>query len=122
MIAKNFSCDQAVSVCINIYLILKYVCELLLNQLFLFLIAFLKSSDDSAKFGLKLFEQMNFQLLVVTPLLKISTIEPFISHVGFVTHSDITHRSTLKNIPIEIYKQKRQDWRENNFVNLEQTR
>lgn len=84
--------------------------------------AFLKSSDDSAKFGLKLFEQMNFQLLVVTPLLKISTIEPFISHVGFVTHSDITHRSTLKNIPIEIYKQKRQDWRENNFVNLEQTR
>ncbi|KAF5037100.1 putative exonuclease SbcCD, C subunit [anaerobic digester metagenome] len=84
--------------------------------------AFLKSSDDSAKFGLKLFEQMNFQLLIVTPLLKISTIEPFISHVGFVTHSDITHRSTINNIPIEVYRQKRKEWEESDFVNMEQTR
>lgn len=84
--------------------------------------AFLKSSDESARFGLRLFEQMNFQLLVVTPLLKISTIEPFISHVGFVTHSDITHRSTLKNIPMEVYRQKRKEWRESDFGNMEQTR
>ncbi|WP_099468742.1 ATP-binding protein [Konateibacter massiliensis] len=81
--------------------------------------AFLKSSDDSAKFGLKLFEQMKFQLLVVTPLLKISTIEPFISHVGFVTYSDITHRSTLKNITMEVYRQKRKEWEGNELVNME---
>lgn len=84
--------------------------------------AFLKSSDDSAKYGLKLFEKLKFQLIVVTPLLKISTIEPFISHVGFVTQSDITHRSTLKNIPMEIYKQKRKEWEENDFIDMEQTK
>ena len=84
--------------------------------------AFLKSSDDSAKFGLKLFEQMNFQLLVVTPLLKISTIEPFISHVGFVAHSDITHKSTLKNISMEVYKQKRKEWEADEFDNMDQTK
>lgn len=72
--------------------------------------AFLKSSDESAKFGLSLFEKMRFQLLVVTPLLKISTIEPFISHVGFVSHNDITHISQLKNISIEDYRRSRKQW------------
>lgn len=72
--------------------------------------AFLKSSDDSAKFGLKLFAQLKFQLLIVTPLLKISTIEPFIAHVGFVSHDDVEHKSSLMNIPIEVYKEKRKAW------------
>lgn len=67
--------------------------------------AFLKSSDESAKFGLSLFKQMNFQLLVVTPLLKIATIEPFVSHVGFVSHSDITHKSTIQNISKEVFRE-----------------
>ncbi len=67
--------------------------------------AFLKSSDESAKFGLSLFKQMNFQLLVVTPLLKIATIEPFVSHVGFVSHSDITHTSTIQNISKEVFRE-----------------
>ena len=84
--------------------------------------AFLKSSDESAKFGLKLFKKMNFQLLIVTPLLKIPTIEPFISHVGFVTYSDITHISTLKNITMEVYKQKRKEWRESSLDKMEHTR
>lgn len=68
--------------------------------------AFLKSSDESAKFGLSLFEKMNFQLLVVTPLLKISTIEPFIEHVGYVSHSDKNHTSQLENIDKETFKRK----------------
>lgn len=68
--------------------------------------AFLKSSDESAKFGLGLFKQMNFQLLVVTPLLKIATIEPFVQHVGFVSHSDVDHRSKLQNIEKEVFKAK----------------
>lgn len=67
--------------------------------------AFLKSSDDSADYGLKLFKQLNFQLLVVTPLLKLATIEPYISRIGLVQSSEITHRSTLKNIPIEVYRE-----------------
>ena len=75
--------------------------------------AFLKSSDESSKFGLSLFEKMRFQLLVVTPLLKISTIEPFISNIGFVSHNDITHISELKNISIEAYRQNRKQWEDN---------
>ena len=82
--------------------------------------AFLKSSDESAKFGLQLFKQMNFQLLVVTPLLKISTIEPFISHVGFVNYSEVTHESEMQNLTIEEYKDKRQDWRDKQVETLEQ--
>lgn len=82
--------------------------------------AFLKSSDESAKFGLQLFKQMNFQLLVVTPLLKISTIEPFISHVGFVNYSEVTHESEMQNLTIEEYKDKRQDWRDRQVETLEQ--
>lgn len=69
--------------------------------------AFLKSSDESAKFGLSLFQKMRFQLLVVTPLLKISTIEPFISHIGYVTHNDITHISEIENLSIETYRERR---------------
>jgi uncharacterized protein YPO0396 len=72
--------------------------------------AFLKSSDDSARYGLKLFEQLKFQLVIVTPLLKISTIEPFIAHVGFVSHDDVAHKSSLINISIEVYKEKRRAW------------
>ncbi|MDO5096683.1 MAG: ATP-binding protein [Peptostreptococcaceae bacterium] len=81
--------------------------------------AFLKSSDESAKFGLSLFEKMRFQLLVVTPLLKISTIEPFISHVGFVSHNDITHISQLKNISIEDYRRNRKQWEEKGFEKMD---
>ncbi len=63
--------------------------------------AFLKSSDESARFGLELFRKLDLQLLVVTPLLKIATIEPFVSHVGFVYQRDEEHRSYLRNLTIE---------------------
>jgi uncharacterized protein YPO0396 len=69
--------------------------------------AFLKSSDESAKFGLELFRTLDLQLLIVTPLLKIHTIEPFISHVGFVSHDDITHKSRLRNLTIGEYLEER---------------
>lgn len=63
--------------------------------------AFLKSSDESARFGLELFRKMDLQLLVVTPLLKIATIEPFVHHVGFVYQKDEEHKSYLRNLTIE---------------------
>jgi len=69
--------------------------------------AFLKSSDESARFGLELFKKLDLQLLIVTPLLKIPTIEPYISHVGFVHHDDLTHKSMLRNISIEEYKREK---------------
>ena len=71
--------------------------------------AFLKSSDESARFGLELFKKLDLQLLIVTPLLKIPTIEPYISHVGFVHHDDVTHQSMLRNISIEEYRREKKN-------------
>src|SRR5262249_47943921 len=45
--------------------------------------AFGRGSDESARFALGLFKQLNLQLLIVTPLQKIHIIEPFVSSVGF---------------------------------------
>jgi len=69
--------------------------------------AFLKSSDESARFGLELFRRLDLQLLIVTPLLKIPTIAQFIAHVGFVYHDDVKHQSMLRNISIDEYERER---------------
>ncbi len=65
--------------------------------------AFGRGSDESAQYGLKLFRQLNLQLLIVTPLQKIHTIEPFIAHVGFV-HNEGGQASKLRNLTIEEYR------------------
>ena len=65
--------------------------------------AFLKSSDESARFGLELFHKMGLQLLVVTPLAKIPTIEPYISHLGFVSQNE-KRQSQIRNLSIGEYR------------------
>ena len=65
--------------------------------------AFGRGSDDSAQYGLRLFSQLNLQLLIVTPLQKIHIIEPFVSCVGFVQNED-GHSSKLRNLSIEEYR------------------
>jgi len=69
--------------------------------------AFGRGSDESAQFGLKLFEELNLQLLIVTPLQKIHIIEPFVSSVGFV-HNDEGRDSKLRNLTVEEYRQEMQ--------------
>jgi uncharacterized protein YPO0396 len=65
--------------------------------------AFGRGSDESAQYGLKLFEQLNLQLLIVTPLQKIHIIEPFVASVGFV-HNEEGRDSKLRNLSIEEYR------------------
>lgn len=65
--------------------------------------AFGRGSDESAQYGLKLFEQLNLQLLIVTPLQKIHIIEPHVSGVGFV-HNEGGKASKLRNLTIEDYR------------------
>lgn len=65
--------------------------------------AFLKSSDESAQFGLALFRQLDIQLMVVTPLAKIPAIEPYVSHVGYVSQGS-DRRSEIRNLTIKEYK------------------
>ncbi|NLA74684.1 MAG: ATP-dependent exonuclease SbcCD, C subunit-like protein, partial [Deltaproteobacteria bacterium] len=69
--------------------------------------AFGRGSDESAEYGLRLFEKLNLQLLIVTPLQKIHIIEPFVSGVGFV-HSNDGRNSVLRNLTIEEYRAEKQ--------------
>jgi uncharacterized protein YPO0396 len=68
--------------------------------------AFGRGSDESAEYGLRLFQQLNLQLLIVTPLQKIHIIEPFVSSVGFV-HNEEGSASRLRNLSIEDYRAQR---------------
>ena len=68
--------------------------------------AFGRGSDESTRYGLKLFAELGLQLLVVTPLQKIHVIEPFVSSVGFV-HIEDSSRSMLRNLTIEEYRRER---------------
>jgi uncharacterized protein YPO0396 len=63
--------------------------------------AFGRGSDESAQYGLRLFAQLNLQLLIVTPLQKIHIIEPFVASVGFV-HNEEGRTSKLRNLSIEV--------------------
>ena len=68
--------------------------------------AFGRGSDESARYGLELFQRMRLQLLIVTPLQKIHVIEPFISHVGFVANTT-GDDSQLRNMTIQEYRDER---------------
>ncbi len=68
--------------------------------------AFGRGSDESAEYGLRLFKQLNLQLLIVTPLQKIHIIEPFVASVGFV-HNEDGSASKLRNLAIEDYRAER---------------
>jgi len=65
--------------------------------------AFGRGSDESAQYGLRLFQQLNLQLLIVTPLQKIHIIEPFVASVGFV-HNEDGRDSRLRCLSIEEYR------------------
>ena len=68
--------------------------------------AFGRGSDESAQYGLRLFAQLNLQLLIVTPLQKIHIIEPFVSSVGFVDNKE-GRESRLRNLSIEEYREEK---------------
>ncbi len=64
--------------------------------------AFGRGSDESARYGLELFDRLGLQLLIVTPLQKIHIIEPYVASVGFV-HND-GRQSLMRNLTIEEYR------------------
>jgi len=68
--------------------------------------AFGRGSDESAQYGLRLFQQLNLQLLIVTPLQKIHIIEPFVASVGYV-HNEDGSASKLRNLSIDEYRAQR---------------
>ncbi len=71
--------------------------------------AFGRGSDESAQYGLTLFQKLNLQLLIVTPLQKIHIIEPFVSSVGFVQNEG-GRTSKLRNLSIEEYRARKAEF------------
>jgi uncharacterized protein YPO0396 len=68
--------------------------------------AFGRGSDESARYALSLFKRLGLQLLIVTPLTKIYTIEPFVSAVGYVENRTGSN-SQLQCLTIEEYQAQR---------------
>ncbi|SFV54320.1 FIG007317: Chromosome segregation protein SMC-like [hydrothermal vent metagenome] len=64
--------------------------------------AFGKGSDDSTKYGLELFQKLNLQLLVITPIQKINVIEPYIASIHFV-HNHEGMDSSVVGLSVEEY-------------------
>lgn len=68
--------------------------------------AFGRGSDDSARYALSLFRRLGLQLLIVTPLTKIATIEPFVSSVGYIENKTGRY-SQLQCLTIEEFHAQR---------------
>lgn len=69
--------------------------------------AFGRGSDESTRYALNLFRELNLQLLIVTPLQKIHIIEPYVASVGFV-HNEGGRESRLRNLTIQEYQEERE--------------
>jgi uncharacterized protein YPO0396 len=67
--------------------------------------AFGRGSEESTKYGLDLFGRLGLQLLVVTPLQKISTIEPYVQAVGYIGKTGLTSR--LRSMTVQEYRELR---------------
>lgn len=74
--------------------------------------AFGRGSDESTRYGLKLFKELNLQLLIVTPLQKIHIIEDYIAAVHFV-HNEGGHNSVVRNLTIEEYRAEKERYLQN---------
>jgi uncharacterized protein YPO0396 len=70
--------------------------------------AFGRGSDESTRYGLELFERLNLQLLIVTPLQKIHIIENHIDAVHFI-HNEDGRNSLISNLTLEQYKAGKQN-------------
>lgn len=68
--------------------------------------AFGRGSDESTRFGLRLFRTLGLQLLIVTPLQKIRVIEPYVSTVGYVMNPE-ENNSQLVQMTIAEHRERR---------------
>jgi len=71
--------------------------------------AFSKSDERNARYAMELFQQLDLQVLVVTPLDKIHVAEPYISACHFATNNEEENDSKVYNLTsaqYEKYKRK----------------
>lgn len=65
--------------------------------------AFGRGSEESTNYGLKLFRELDLQLLLVTPLQKIGVIEEYVSSIHFIANPE-GKSSEVRNLTIEAYR------------------
>ncbi len=68
--------------------------------------AFGRGSDESTRYGLELFEKLNLQLLIVTPLQKIPIIEGYAESFHFISNKDGNY-SQINNFTKEEYQEEK---------------
>ncbi len=73
--------------------------------------AFSKSDERNARYAMELFQQLDLQVLVVTPLDKIHVAERYISACHFVTNNEEENDSKVYNLTSAQYKEYRRKWR-----------
>ncbi|MEM7180926.1 MAG: ATP-binding protein [Spirochaetota bacterium] len=64
--------------------------------------AFGRGSDESTRYGLRLFEKLQLQLLVVTPLQKIHVIEDHVNSIHFIANPT-GHESQIRRLSLQEY-------------------
>jgi uncharacterized protein YPO0396 len=72
--------------------------------------AFSKLDDDNARFAMKLFKQLGLQLLVVTPMQQLHTIEDFVKAYHVVVNNDEGSYSRLFNLTQAEYRERRREF------------
>jgi len=73
--------------------------------------AFSKSDERNARYAMELFQQLDLQVLVVTPLDKIQIAERYISVCHFVTNNEEENNSKVYNLTSERYEEYKQKWK-----------
>ncbi len=73
--------------------------------------AFGRGSDESTRYALELFNKLNLQLLIVTPLQKIHIIEDYVQSVNYI-HNEDGKNSMVRNLTIEQYRQEKAAFQE----------
>lgn len=83
--------------------------------------AFGRGDDESTQFGLGLFEKLNLQLLIVTPLQKIHVIENYINSVHYVSNTE-GNDSQLQNLSVEEYKNEKHLYNQQTGIKITETK
>ncbi len=65
--------------------------------------AFGRGSEESTNYGLKLFKNLDLQLILVTPLQKIGVIEEYVSSIHFIVNPE-GRTSEVRNLTIQAFR------------------
>lgn len=74
--------------------------------------AFSKSDERNARYAMELFQQLDLQVLVVTPLDKNHIVEPYITTCHFVFNNEEENDSKVYDLTFAEYQTQKQAWRE----------